>query len=131
MRALHPTDVFGDVQVRPGVIVIDDGIARTDRKPAAGYRNSRSSRRIVGSVDPKFGPHCERIYDLGNLATRSRDAEGTPHRGPQQIRVAQRQCVHPVMLGDTYLFGTTVVSSFRVSATRSEIPKIVDTFAMW
>ena len=44
---------------------------------------------------------------------------------------AQHDRVYSLALGDTFLISPTVVSSFRVGANRSEIPKIVDKFATW
>jgi hypothetical protein len=44
---------------------------------------------------------------------------------------AQHDRVYSLALGDTYVFGTNVVNSFRVGANRAEIPKIVDHFATW
>jgi Carboxypeptidase regulatory-like domain len=43
----------------------------------------------------------------------------------------QKDRVYALALGQTYLFGANVVSSFRIGANRSEIPKIVDNFATW
>jgi hypothetical protein len=39
--------------------------------------------------------------------------------------------VYSLALGDTYLFSSNVVASFRVGVNRSEIPKITDNFATW
>ena len=39
--------------------------------------------------------------------------------------------VYSLALGDTYLISANVVSSFRVGANRSELPKIPDNFATW
>jgi hypothetical protein len=44
---------------------------------------------------------------------------------------AQQDRVYALSIGQTYLFGANVVSSFRIGANRSEIPKIVDNFATW
>jgi len=44
---------------------------------------------------------------------------------------AQHDRVYSMAFGDTYLISPTIVSSFRVGANRSEIPKIVDRFATW
>jgi hypothetical protein len=39
--------------------------------------------------------------------------------------------VYSLALGDTYLIGANIVSSFRVGANRTELPKIPDNFATW
>ncbi|HJT86208.1 MAG TPA: hypothetical protein VJ732_00085, partial [Bryobacteraceae bacterium] len=39
--------------------------------------------------------------------------------------------VYTLALGDTYLIGSAIVSSFRVGANRTELPKIPDNFATW
>ena len=39
--------------------------------------------------------------------------------------------VYTLAFGDTYVFGSNMVSSFHVAANRTEIPKIVDNFATW
>ena len=44
---------------------------------------------------------------------------------------AQADRVYSFTLGDTYLFGSNVVSSFRAGLNRAEIPKITDNFATW
>lgn len=44
---------------------------------------------------------------------------------------AQEDRVYSLTLGDTYLFGSNIVSSFRIGENRAEIPKIVDNFATW
>ena len=44
---------------------------------------------------------------------------------------AQADRVYSLALGNTYLFGSNLVSSFRVGENRAEIPKIVDNFATW
>ena len=44
---------------------------------------------------------------------------------------AQADRVYSLTLGNTYLFGSNLVSSFRVGENRAEIPKIVDNFATW
>jgi hypothetical protein len=43
----------------------------------------------------------------------------------------QHDRVYSLTLGDTYLFGSNIVSSFRIGENRAEIPKIVDNFATW
>src|SRR5579871_2343863 len=43
----------------------------------------------------------------------------------------QHDRVYALSFGDTYLIGTSVVSSFRIGANRAEIPKITDNFATW
>lgn len=44
---------------------------------------------------------------------------------------AQADRVYSLTLGNTYLIGSNMVSSFRVGENRAEIPKIVDNFATW
>ena len=44
---------------------------------------------------------------------------------------AQHDRVYSLAIGDTYVFGSNVVNSFRVGANRAEVPKIVDTFKTW
>jgi hypothetical protein len=44
---------------------------------------------------------------------------------------AQADRVYSLTLGNTYLFGSNLVSSFRIGENRAEIPKIVDNFATW
>ena len=44
---------------------------------------------------------------------------------------AQEDRVYSLALGDTYLIGSSLVSSFRIGENRAEIPKIVDNFATW
>ena len=39
--------------------------------------------------------------------------------------------IYALAVGDTYLIGSSIVSSFRASVNRTEIPKIVDDFATW
>ena len=39
--------------------------------------------------------------------------------------------VYTLALGDTYVFGSGLVSSFRFGENRTEIPKIVDNFGTW
>ncbi|HXP85491.1 MAG TPA: carboxypeptidase regulatory-like domain-containing protein [Bryobacteraceae bacterium] len=39
--------------------------------------------------------------------------------------------VYSLAIGDTYLIGTNIVSSFRIGANRTELPKIPDDFASW
>ena len=43
----------------------------------------------------------------------------------------QHDRVYSLTLGDTYLFGSNIVSSFRIGENRAEVPKIVDNFATW
>ncbi|HEV3331030.1 MAG TPA: TonB-dependent receptor [Bryobacteraceae bacterium] len=44
---------------------------------------------------------------------------------------AQSDRVYSLTVGDTYLIGSNIVSSFRIGENRAEIPKIVDNFATW
>jgi len=39
--------------------------------------------------------------------------------------------VYSLALGDTYIFGSDIVSSLRIGVTRTELPKIPDDFASW
>jgi hypothetical protein len=46
-------------------------------------------------------------------------------------RNGQADRVYALSIGSTYLISANVVNSFRIGATRQEIPKIVDRFATW
>jgi len=85
------------------------GVTRLDWQKS--NKNSMFGRFYITNL------HIDSTYDGKNALTLNSNG--------------QQDRVYALSFGQTYLIGPNIVSSLRIGANRSEIPKIVDNFATW
>src|SRR5438874_6207661 len=112
VRASYPTDVLGDIRIRPAEVAINDGtpgsdVEATSSAPrpdpgsactdiSSGNRKARFGVGIVGSIHSQFGPGGESVRHLGNFLTVRSDMERIDDICADQVGTSDRQRVDAI-----------------------------------
>jgi hypothetical protein len=119
--------------LNPAALIIQKRLpATTDPcgKVQFGLRSNSDEHMSVVKMDYQINSR----HSIFGRASVSLLDIGTSYDGRNALTVSQ-DASHfrgaALTLGDTYLIGSNIVSSFRIGATRMDAPKIPDNFAKW
>jgi hypothetical protein len=129
----YPTNIIPKTDLNPAALIISSKLpVTTDPCGKVFYglkNNSNESQGLLRFDYQKSAKHnLFGRYFIANL-----DQPST-YDGVNPLTfttLAAHFRVHTLSIGDTYLFGSGMVSSFRIGATRSESPKIPVPFDTW